>query len=430
MNQYMRYLFSLLFLLTSWAASAQPIPAAPQSEAIVLLGATAHLGNGKVIEQAAIAFENGQLSFVGNQSDWNNNDAYAAINVSGKHIYPGFIAANTRLGLVEIGAVRATRDYDETGTYNPNVRSLIAYNTDSQIIPTVRSNGILLAQATPSGGRISGTSSVVQLDAWNWEDAAYLADDGIHLNWPSQYRFNWRQRMMIKNKEYQEQIDELKAFFEQAAAYAQGQQPTVKNLRFEAMKGLFDGKQRLFVHVDEAKEILESIAFLKTFEVPLVVVGGKEAYLVTEFLKEAGVPVIFQATQSLPNRSDRPVDEPFRAPALLAQAGVPFCLSISEGSWELRNLPFQAGQAVGYGLEYEMAVQALTGSAAEILGIADRTGTLEVGKDANLFVSLGDALDMRTCIVERAYIQGREIDLDNKQKALYRKYQEKYSRQK
>lgn len=429
MNHIMRYIFSFFMLLIGWMAHAQPMPAAAQSEPIVLLGATAHLGNGRVIEQAAIAFEKGRLTFVGKQADWNNNDAYTPINVSGKHLYPGFIAANTRLGLVEIGAVRATRDFDETGTYNPNVRSLIAYNTDSQIIPTVRSNGVLLAQATPDGGRISGTSSIVQLDAWNWEDAAYLADDGIHLNWPSQYRFNWRQGMMIKNEGYQEQIDELKAFFEQAAAYAKGQQPAVKNLRFEAMKGLFGGNQRLFVHVDEAKEILEAIAFLKTFDLAVVIVGGREAYLVPEFLKEAKVPVIFQATQSLPNRSDRPVDEPFRAPAILAQAGVPFCLSISDGSWELRNLPFQAGQAVGYGLQYEMAVQALTGSAAEIMGIADRTGTLEVGKDANLFVSLGDALDMRTCIVEQAYIQGREIDLDNKQKALYRKYQEKYSRQ-
>ena len=407
--------------------AAQLIPAPAQSEPIVLLGATAHLGNGKAIENAAVAFEDGKLTYVGPADGWNNNDQYAVLQLSGKHIYPGFIAANTQLGLIEIGAVRATRDANETGEFNPNVRSIIAYNTDSDVTPTVRSNGVLLAQATPEGGRISGTSSVVQLDAWNWEDAAYATDEGVHVQWPRRFRYRWRAGRMEENKEYKDQVAELEAFLKSAKAYQESAGKSGYNAKLAAMEGLFTDAKQLYVHADDARAIQESVSLALSVSLKPVIVGGTESYLITEFLKQYDIAVILHQTQSLPARTHRPVDEPFQTPRLLEAAGVRYCLSM-DGTWELRNLPFQAGQAVGYGLEYEKAVQSITGNAAAILGIGDRTGTLEKGKDANLFVSAGDALDMRTCKVEQAYIQGREINLDNKQKALYRKYQEKYSR--
>lgn len=427
--KYFTPLFVLLSLLAAFPVglSAQLLPAPAQSEPVVLIGATAHLGNGKAIANAAVAFKDGKLTYVGPAGGWNNNDQYATLQVNGKHIYPGFIAANTQLGLIEIGAVRATRDANETGDFNPNVRSIIAYNTDSEVTPTVRSNGVLLGQITPEGGRISGSSSVVQLDAWNWEDAAYATDEGIHMQWPRRFRYRWRSGSMEENKEYKGEVAELEAFLKGAKAYQASAAPSPYNLKFAAMEGLFEGTKQLYIHVNEARDIQESAALALSLGIQPVIVGGSESYLITGFLKQHDIAVILRQTQSLPARTHRPVDEPFRTPQLLEAAGVRYCLSM-EGTWELRNLPFQAGQAVGYGLEYEKAVQAITGNVAAILGIGDRTGTLESGKDANLFISAGDALDMRTCKVERAYIQGREINLDNKQKALYRKYQEKYSR--
>ena len=423
----MKYIFQLIALLFfSASLEAQMMPAPAQSEAIVLIGATAHLGNGKAIENAAVAFKDGKLTYVGPASGWNNNDEYAVRQLEGKHIYPGFIAPNTNLGLVEIGAVRATRDFWETGEFNPNVRSIIAYNTDSEVTPTVRSNGVLLAQITPSGGKISGTSSVVQLDAWNWEDAAYATDEGVHMQWPARFRYRWRTGRMEENERYEKDVKSLEDFLKTAKGYSESDGASLYNVKLAAMEGLFDGSKQLFIHVQSARSIQESVALALSVGIKPIIVGGNESYLITDFLKENDIAVILRQTHNLPVRTHRPVDEPFKTPALLDAAGIRFCIAM-DGSWQLRNLPFQAGHAAGFGLEYEKAVQAISGGAAEILGIADRTGTLEQGKDANLFVSVGDALDMRTCIVEWAFIQGREINLDNKQKALYRKYKAKYN---
>lgn len=419
----------LLFLVCAYnvAIAQNPTPALQQSQPIVLRGGTAHIGNGQVIENSIIRFENGKVTFVGTAGEFIPDDNTKIIDAAGTHIYPGFIAANTTIGLSEIEAVRATLDFNETGELNPNARAIIAYNTDSKIIPTVRSNGILLAQVTPRGGRISGSSSVVELDAWNWEDATYTTDIGIHLNWPAKFSQTgwWAEPGGIKmNHNYAKEVDAMHDFFKQAKSYSTTT-PQEINQRFEAMKGLFSGEKKLFIHANEATEILEAIDFGKRLSLKIILVGGRDAWRVAEQLKENDIPVILQSLHELPSKQDDDVDIVYRLPYLLRQAGVEFCISM-DGNWGVRSLPFVAGNAVAYGLTKEEALASITSSPAKILGLEKSAGTIEVGKDATLLVSTGDVLDMRTSNIEHAFIRGRQLDLDDLHKMLYRKFRAKY----
>ncbi|MEY4903316.1 MAG: hypothetical protein RLZZ292_1131 [Bacteroidota bacterium] len=421
----------ILFFLANTPLLAQPVPASKQTQPIVISGGTAHLGNGQIIENAMVAFENGKLTLVNTLAVGRGFSGYKIINATGKHIYPGFIAPNTSLGLTEIESVRATRDFDEVGDLNPNVRALVAYNTDSEILPTVRGNGTLLAQISPRGGLVSGTSSIVQLDAWNWEDAAFRTDDGVFMEWPSPYSFNgwWAEPGDIsRNEQYNKQVKAIERLFNEAQAYARkGNTNTPKNLKLEAMRGLFDGSKTLFVNANLAKSIEEAVLAAKKQGIKMVVVGGNDAYLVTDLLKENNIPVLLGRTQRLPTRDDEAYDQSYKTAISLQKAGVLYSFSCND-AWQQRNLPFQAGQAIGYGLGHEDAVSALTLNTAKILGIDSQVGSLEIGKDATLFISDGDPLDNRTNKVTHAFIQGREISLDNKQRALYKRFQEKYKR--
>ncbi|MEO0330952.1 MAG: amidohydrolase, partial [Bacteroidota bacterium] len=272
--------FSLsLISLNTWAQV--PPPGEPQSQPIILAGATIHIGNGEVIENGAVAFRDGKIEMVAEASMVEGMDIseYSVISVSGKHIYPGFILPNTTVGLKEIGAVSATVDDAEQGTLNPNVRALISYNTDSEIIPTLRFNGILLAQSTPQSGMIPGTSSVMQLDAWNWEDAVVQPDDALHLNWPGRFRrefdFSTFTVKRVKNEQYDEQRRMLDDLFADALAYQEVSKPEERNLKLEALSGLFNGVKALHIHANEAKQIIESVRFAENRGVKkIVLVSG------------------------------------------------------------------------------------------------------------------------------------------------------------
>jgi imidazolonepropionase-like amidohydrolase len=425
----MKTLFAAAILLISASAWAQiPSPGETPTKAIVLTGGIAHIGNGQVVENAAIGIENGKVTFVKPMGSVKLNPEDAdIIDVTAKHVYPGFISPNNTLGLTEVDAVRATNDYAETGSFNPEVRAVTSFNTDSRISPTVRSNGVLITQATPRSGRICGTSSVMHLDGWNWEDAVLKADDGIHVNWP--YRFQrsgwWAEPGPTKaNEKYDEQIEELRSFLLRAKAYSENYSPEF-NQKMAACKGLFDGSQNFYLHVNDAKGIMESVLFAEAVGIKKpVVVGANEAWLVVDFLSSKKVPVILERTHSLPSNSDNDIDQPYKTAKTLFDNKITFCFDYS-GDMEAmgsRNLPFAAGTAVAYGLPKEEAIKALTLNAAKILGIDVICGSLEEGKDATLFVSNGDALDALTNDVTHAFIQGRPVDLDNPQKFLYRKY--------
>jgi imidazolonepropionase-like amidohydrolase len=426
-------IFATLFM-----CAQVPAPGAKQSKSVFMWGATIHVGDGKVLENGAVGFKDGKITFVMSGADLakiklNQGLFDTVIDVSGKHIYPGFIAPNSTLGLNEIEAVRATNDFAEVGGYNPHVRSLIAYNTDSRITSTVRTNGVLYAQATPRGGTISGKSSIVCLDAWNWQDAVLKTDDGVHLNFPKSIQRNgwWAEpQPSSANTQYDEELNKLKAFFTNAVYYCNNKENPETNLRYEAMRGVFNGTANLYVHADYVKDIIAAVNFSRSFSIKnMVIIGGADAWKVTTLLKENKVSVMINRLHDLPKLEQDDVDQPFKLPYLLQKDSVLFCLQ-NEGDMEgmnTRNLPFLAGTAAAYGLTKEQALSAITYNTAKILKVDAGIGTVEEGKLASFIVSSGDALDMKTNNIEWAFVEGRKVNLGNTQKDLYNKYMNKYN---
>jgi len=424
----------LLITACVFRAEAQsPVVAPAQKKPVVLSGGTIHTGTGEVIENGIVAFAAGKITFVGKSTDYkvDKNNA-EVIDVAGKQVYPGLIFPNTSLGLVEIGGVDVTVDNREIGDLNPNVRAIVAYNTDSHVIPVIRSNGILIAQVVPIGSLLPGTSSIVQLDAWNWEDAAYKPDNGIQMVWPrkssSRGRFGgeFSPAASTGTSTYDKNVELLEKIFSDAVAYSNVEKPAPVNLRLEAMKGLFDGSKILFISSAEPKGIIAAVSFAKRYGVRKIVLAGADesAWAVKDFLKENDIPVLLANPFSLPKYDYSDTRLPFKLAAMFRKEGILVGLTYSSQAYG--NLPFAAGQTVTYGLTKEEALQTVTLNSAKILGIDDKTGSLETGKDANIVVSTGDILDMRTNNIEYAFITGRNINLDNKHKQLYRRFEAKY----
>nr|WP_315246376.1 amidohydrolase family protein [uncultured Flavobacterium sp.] len=424
----------LLAFFSITQTKAQQVPAPKQTKSVLILNATAHLGNGATIENSAIGFKDGKLTLVADASKIRLADnAYESIiDATGKHVYPGFIAPNSTLGLVEIDAVKSSDDQEEIGSINPNVRSIIAYNSTSKVTETVRPNGILIAQIVPRGGRISGTSSIVQLDAWTWQDALIKENDGIHLNFPSGFKRtgSWFEPGIIEpNKDYSAQVNEINTFFINSKAYL-GDSLKERNLIFESTKGLFDGTQTLFIHADEEKQIIDAIQSAKDNGIKkIVIVGGFEAYKTADLLQKNNIGVLLRRVHDMPTSDEQDIRLPFKMAKILTDKGIVVGLENSGDNERMntRNLPFLAGTCVAYGLDKEKALQLITFNTAKLLGIDGFCGSLETGKDATLFISEGDALDMRTNKLTTAFIQGRAISLETHQTKLYKKYKEKYN---
>ncbi|WP_409019071.1 amidohydrolase family protein [Dyadobacter sp. CY347] len=411
-----------------------PAPAVAQSKSILVTGATIHVGNGQVIENGVIAFDKGIITGVGASGSVTSANGAEIIDAKGKHIYPGIISLNTTVGLQEIASVRATLDYNEVGEINPHVRALVAYNTDSEVIPTLRGNGILLSQAVPQGGIISGSSSVFYSDGWNWEDAVLAKNDGIWLSWPpflaSNFNYEDFTVSVKRNDNRQEVINKFRSTFSDAKAYAETKSPSPVNLRLAAMQPLFDGSANLYIRAEYGKDIIEAVNFAKENGVKkIVIVGGDESYKVTSFLKENQIPVILNPTHRLPGRVDENVYMPYELPGMLHKAGVKVAITYADEWWRTRNLAFLAGTSSGFGnVTPEEALQFVTKNAAEIIGADKLVGTLEKGKHASFLVTAGDMLDMRGNIIQMAFIKGGKVNLDDKQKRLYEKYKVKYGK--
>ena len=314
----------------------------------------------------------------------------------------------------------------------PHIRSLIAYNAESKVVESMRPNGVLMAQITPRGGTISGTSSIVQLDAWNWEDAALKVDDAIHMNWPGSFtRGRWwlgEDPALKADPKYVDNIGKIKAYFTDAKNYLAGNKDKT-HLPFEATKGLFNGNQKFFIHVSGAKEITDAITITKDLGINnIVIVHGEGSESVTDLLVKHNIPVVLDRPHRNPNSEDDSYDYTYTIAKVLTDKGVLVSLGM-EGQMErmnTRNLPFYAGTFAAHGLDKEVALQLLTSNTAKILGIDNMVGTLEVGKDATLFISEGDALDMRTNQLSKAYIQGRDISLETHQTKLWKRYSNKF----
>ena len=425
---------ALAALATAAAAHAQDltIKAAPQSQPIVIVGATIHPISSPPIENGYIAFEKGRITGVGSGSPERAPGA-RVIEAEGLHVYPGLIAADTQLGLAELAAVRAMNDYSETGGITPEVRAVVAVNPDSTLLPVTRSNGILTVAVCPSGGRIPGRLGVMRLDGWTWEEMAIKDDAGLCISWPSQRTFNapWMSQtedeQRTESRRAHEAIDDT---FKAAAAYLRAKEadaalPT--DLRWEAMRRVIaPGEDQLpvFISAADVDQITSAVTWALDRKLKPVIVGGRDAEQCADLLKRHDIPVIITGTHAFPKRSDAPYDDAFTLPARLHAAGVRFCIASADRTAHERNLPYNAATAVAYGLDHAAALKSITQWPAEILGIPE-LGTLETGKAATIIITTGDPLEI-TSNTRQAFIDGREIDLSNKQTILAEKYREKY----
>ncbi|MFQ6112927.1 MAG: amidohydrolase family protein [bacterium] len=428
-----------LCLTTLNLLASDQVPAPKQDHPIALVGGTIHTVRGETIANGTVVFVDGKITALG--KDVALPEGTEQIEIEDKHVYPGLIAANTVLGLVEINAVRATRDFAEVGDVNPNVRAEVSINPDSELLPVARANGITAALSIPTGGLISGTSALIMLDGWTWEALTLKAPIGLHVRWPAMGVS--RSPFVTKSKEEQlkerdKNLQKIRDAFAEARAYLRAKEAEAKegvpyhdtDLRWEAMIPVLKKEIPVFVHANEIRQIQAAMDWASEEDIKMVLVGGQDAWRVADLLKEKNVPVIVGGTHRLPMRRWEAYDTPFTLPLKLYEAGVTFCIATQGGSFGAaheRNLPYQAAMAAAYGLPKEEALKAVTLYPAQILGVAGQVGSLEVGKDATLIVTDGDPLEITTN-VEWEFIQGRKIDLSSRHTQLYQKYKTKYQR--
>lgn len=387
-----------------------------------LVGATIHPVSGPPIEEGVLVIQDGQIVSVAEKELL---PAQAVvIDVTGKHLYPGLIAAYTQLGLVEIGAVRATRDADETGSLNPNALAHKAFNPDSELIRVTRSNGVLLAVTSPTGGRMPGCSSLMQLDGWTWEDMLLEPAIGLHLNWPRTKKPHNEEDDHDDEPEHDE-IQELEDLFDQAEAYAAEHKEDSSgiDLRLSSLEPVLQGERPLIISAESLAQIEAAVAFCARRGLRMILHGGYDAPRCAEMLIANDVPVIVRGVYRLPRRRHEPYDHAYTLPARLHEAGLTFCLAGTrhDESWNTRNLPYHAAVATGFGLPADEALKAITLNAARVLGVDDRLGSLEAGKQATLIITDGDPLETTTHILQ-AFVQGKEVDLNDRQKQLNERF--------
>lgn len=426
---------ALVCLCVARAGDGQ-IPAKPQDHPIALVGGTIHTISGPLIENGIILLDKGKITAVGTNVDLPQGTE--KIDVSGKHIYPGMIDARSQIGLTEIDAVRATNDISESGSINPNIRAEVAVNPESEIIPVTRASGITTAVTMPDGGSISGMAAAMSLDGWTWEEMTLKAPVGLIVNWPSMTinRAWWERRSEEDQKKAREKaLNEIRNAFKDARAYMQAKNaektkgvPYHKSdIRWEAMIPVLEGRISVIVNAEELQQIQAAVAWADQEKVKLVIMGGYDSWRAADLLKARDIPVIVNPINRLPWRDWEDYDEQCTIPKKLLDAGVRFCIAGEGGASNERNVPYNAAMAASYGLPKDEALRAVTLYPAQILGLADRIGSLEVGKDATIIVSTGDPLEIMSNVTME-FIQGKNVPLTSRHTMFYEKYKEKYRR--
>ena len=427
----------VIFMIFSTIYGNNQIPGTDQKRPILLRGGTLHTVTGDVLEEHDLLFAEGKIITIDEQIQ--PSPETDVLDIYGKHVIPGFIAGYTRIGLTEISAVKQTNDHSETGEINPNVRANVAYNPDSDLIPVTRSNGVLVINSAPSSGRIPGQSSVMMMDGWTWEDATLKHPTALNVNWPSM-RFDFRKIAKKKEKEqreeYNKSLREMDLLVRNVRAYhhrknakerkAEHKQKT--DLRLESMIPFIVFKNPIHIKANDVRQIEAAVKWSNKHDLNIVIVGGRDAWMITEILVENNIPIIILGVQTTPRRRFEPIHTPYKIPSMLQKAGVHFCISLDPGypmDGHVRTLPDEAMRAASWGLTKDQALRAITLSAAEILGVDDHVGSLDLGKDATFFISDNEPLTQYNHPI-KAYIKGREIDLSDRQKNLWKKYKEKY----
>jgi imidazolonepropionase-like amidohydrolase len=407
------------------------IPAPAQRQPIALVNATIHPVSSAPLETATLVFDQGKIVDLG--KDIRIPPEALTIDLKGRHIYPGLIESHSVLGLTEIGGVDVTNDYAERGDINPNVRAEVAVNPESEHIPVARANGIALAVAAPTGGLIAGRSALLMTDGWTWKEMTLKAPLSMMVNWPSMRMGSGDDEA---SRQQQDRIRRRIEILDQAVQDTRAYQVALEcpptnehsprtDVRWEALVPMLRGDLPVWIRADSLLEIEAAVSWAGKHRLRMVLVGGAEAWHYTDLLKERGIPVVVTSVLSLPNRRDADFDEAFTLPLRLHRAGVKFCIASGSASG-IRNLPYHAAKAAAYGLPREEALKAITLYPAQIMGVAQRVGSLEKGKDATLIVTDGDPLEITTRVSE-LFLQGRRIDLANKHQRLYDKYRERYN---
>jgi imidazolonepropionase-like amidohydrolase len=404
----------------------------PQSQPVALRGATIHTVTNGVIQNGTIIFDAGRITAVG--ANIPIPAGTKIVDVTGKHIYPGLIDAYSTVGISEIGAVDMSNDVNEVGDFNPNVRTDVAVNAESRHIGTSRSQGVLTTLTTPGGGLISGMSSAMALEGWSWEEMSLESAAALNVNWPDPNQRGGRGGrggggggQNGNRATYEERVQELKNYFAEARAYrdAVAAGETVRtDARYAAMIPALDRKIPVVVSANGTSQINDAITWAKQENLRLIIRGGDDAIHVADRLRADSIPVILTSTMDAPNRDHEGYDAAYSRAAQLHKAGVKFAISGGSGSLYTDRLPYEAGVAVAFGLPEEEAIKAVTINAAEFMGLSDRLGSLEPGKQATLLITTGTPIDTRSDILQ-AYIQGRELDMNDIQKHFFMKYMEK-----
>lgn len=396
---------------------------------------------GPVIERGTVVIRDGRIAAVGRGVSI--PAGARVINAQGMWVYPGMIDSNTTIGLTEIGQVAATVDVNEIGDFNPQLKAIIAVNPESEIIPVTRVNGITTVLTAPRGGVLAGQAALINLAGWTWEEMQVKAPVGIIFNFPSlrsgrsfdPATLQVRERSFEEaRRQRDERLNRVRRLLDDARAYAKAKRaPVVQadgasngNDRLnvdpvlESLVPVVAGELPLLVSADDDRDIRAAVEFAAEQKVKMILVGGAEAPKAAKLLKEKNIPVILGPVLSLPQDEDDPYDSAYTRAKELFEAGVKFAFSTADAS-NARNLPYHAAMAVAFGLPREEALKALTIYPAEIFGVADRLGSIEVGKIANLAIWDGDPLEIRST-VRHLFIRGKEIPLTTKHTELYEKY--------
>lgn len=390
---------------------------------------------GPAIESATVVIANGKIAAVGA----NASVPSGAKNIDGKglSVYPGMIDSDTEIGLTEIGSVAGSVDTSEIGDNNANIHVDVAINSDSSHIAVTRVNGVTTALTAPRGGLIAGQSAILNLDGWTPGEMVLKSPVAMHINWPGGggggrgggFGGGGRRSVTELRREQERQIENLKKILRDAAAYGEARDARAKDpslpkqnvdLKLEALVPVVRGQMPVVINANLERDIKSAIAFVGEMKLKAIISGGAEAYRVADQLKARNIPVLVGPVLRTPVREDDPYDAAFTNAGLLSKAGVKIAFQTNDSAYS-RNLPYHAGMAAAFGLPKEEALKAVTIYPAEIFGIADRVGSIEQGKIANLIVTDGDPLEIRTQI-KHVFINGRDIPLTSRHTELYEKY--------
>lgn len=429
-------------LVSLSVATAAVMVAAPGGgdDSFMLRGATVHTMAGPDIPNGSILVRDGKIVAVGTNLAVPKD--VRVIEGKGLQVYPGMIDAATEVGLVEVNAVKETMDTTEIGKFNPELVALTAVNPSSEHIPVTRANGVTSVVTMPQGQLIAGQVSLIHLNGWTTQEMGVKPRAGLHIiipvlqpppanaagdNADAPPGAAPRLTFADAKKNAEKAMKELDDYFESARRYQQARAAKLpgfaKDLKLEAMIPVLDGSEPILVTAVHEREIRDALAFADRQKVKIILLDAVESYKVTKEIKEHNIPVILGNTLELPLHEDDPYDRSFTTPAELQKAGILFSIGTLEGGANLasRNLPYQAAQAVAFGLPHDEALKAITVNAAKIWGVDNLMGTITEGKLADFMITDGDPLEAQTQI-KQLFIQGKTVDLDNKQKRLYEKY--------